>query len=148
MKLLFVQDNAINESLAITELSAYLEVRGVETYLLIDREERDLIGAARALAPDIVVIPCEIMGEAWCFEMIARLRLGLGSDLHVVVGGTYPTFFPDVVQRSDVPVILRGEAEEAMAEYVGLLQAGKDVTGTRNFSFNLGGGSSTTRCGP
>ena len=40
MRILFLQDNGINESLALTELSAYLKSAGHTTELFLEREEK------------------------------------------------------------------------------------------------------------
>ncbi len=138
-KILFLQDNAINESLALTELSAYLKINRHKTDLLIEKEETDLYRSIREIAPDIIVIPFSLGAERWFFSFYEKLQKHF-SDTTIIVGGTAPSFYPELVQEEHgINIILRGEAELAMLEFIEKFEAGEDVTSVDNFSFNLNG---------
>ena len=65
MKVLFVQDNPLDESQALIDLGAYLKRLGHSVTLLLDRVERDLVDAARGLEPGLVVIACSKLNHGW-----------------------------------------------------------------------------------
>lgn len=139
MKIVFVQDNALNESLALTELSGYLKSRGHQTDLFLGDEEKNLIAQVCGANPDVVIMPCSVLGEAWCFETYRQLKAALPPRVKILVGGTYPTFYPEMIETSGVEILWRGEAELAVEEFLDKLGRGEDYTGVANFSFNLGG---------
>ena len=92
-RILFLQDNGINESLALAELSGYLVARGHTTRLLLEREERDLLRSAREYQPDLIVVPCNVYAHRWVLDLLHRLDAAL-PGIPVLVGGTHPTFAP------------------------------------------------------
>ena len=90
MKVLFIQDNGINESLALCELSAALRAAGHETAVLLEREERDLFAAIDRFAPDWFLIPCSILAHTWALGMARRVKERF-PERPVILGGTHPT---------------------------------------------------------
>ncbi len=136
MRVLFVQDNALDESLALLELAAVLEARGHTVELLLDREEPDLVASARAVSPDVVLVACSVLNHGWARGVAHRLR-PLGRPL--VVGGTAPTLHPPLLRGSDFDWLIRGEAETPLlglldgnpAQAPGLFRyEGADLVGT------------------
>ena len=119
MNVLFVQDNALDESQAVVDLAALLRSRGHRPTLLLDREERDLERSAREARPDLVILPCSMLNHGWARKMSLRLRAALGR-VPLVIGGTAPTLFPDALRDAQADLIIRGEAERPV---LGLLEA-------------------------
>ena len=127
MRVLFVQDNGINESLALAELAGWLGNQGHEVRLLLDRQERRLEQKASAFAPDLVVVPCNVYAHTWALGMLRRLAAAL-PGAPVLVGGTHPTFAPDLLDEPEVSMILVGEAELVVSELLERLGNGCDYT--------------------
>ncbi len=128
MKVLFIQDNGINESLALTELAGWLGAKGHQVRLLLDRQERHLEKQAAAFAPDLVIIPCNVFAHVWVLSTLRRLATALPGT-PVLVGGTHATFSPDLLEEPELSMLLVGEAELAVAELLDRMAAGKEITG-------------------
>jgi radical SAM superfamily enzyme YgiQ (UPF0313 family) len=126
----FLQGNAINESLGVTDLAGHLVAAGVTTRLFIEREERDLPANLHAFTPDLVVVPTDLLGHNTGLRL-ARLAQN-ASSAPVVLGGTHPTFFPNVVERPGVDYAFAGEAEGVVADLVAAVRAGREVDAIPN----------------
>ncbi len=131
MRVLFLQDNAINESLALTELSAYLRAHGHQTAVLIEREERDFLGEAERFDPGLVVLPIGLLAHNWGIRTAMAIKTRL--EVTVVMGGPHPTFYPETilceVQGGDwIDALVQGEAETTVLELVETLERGGDIS--------------------
>ena len=67
MRLLFVQDNGLNESLAITDVSSVLKQKGVDTDIVLTREE-NLGRYVKINKPEVVVIAAGIFNCEWALS--------------------------------------------------------------------------------
>lgn len=120
MRVLFIQDHGINESLAVCDLSAMLRARGHETGLLLQAEEPRLMQRARRFEPDLVVLPVGVLAHNWAVRMSRELRSNV--DCPVVLGGLTPTFFPDLLTGTEADYLVQGEAELAVLDLVAALE--------------------------
>lgn len=120
MHVLFLQDNGINESLLLTELSAVLRAAGHHTSLLLEREEPDLRGAVEDEKPDLIFLPTSIRGHHWVLETCRRLRRWF-PGVPRVLAGSHPTFYPEILQFDEVEMILVGEVEQATLDLLAAL---------------------------
>ena len=114
MKVLFLQDNGLNESLLLTELSGVLRAAGHETAVLLEREELDWRGAIEAENPDLVLIPSSILAHVWVLKTARRVREWLPA-VPQVLAGSHPTFYPDILERDGVDMILVRELTSGLA---------------------------------
>ena len=131
VRVLFVQDNALDESQALIELAAYLEHLGHRCSLLLDRVEADLVAAARNAQPELIVVACSMLNHWWGRDVIRRLKSGMPKTI-VLVGGTAPTVFPELLSDALADGLIRGEAElvvEAVIEHIQSGQAWSHDTG-------------------
>ena len=125
MRVLFVQDNALDESQALIELGAYLTGLGHQCDLLLDRVDRSLEASAAALNPDLIVVACSMLNHWWGRDVGARLKSSL-PHVPVVVGGTAPTVYPELLSTAAFDAILRGEAETPLTAILAHLESGAD----------------------
>lgn len=130
MKVLFIQDNGINESLALCELSGFLKAAGHETDVLLEKEERDLFAQIEKYAPDWFLIPCSILAHDWALGMARKLKERF--PMPVILGGTHPTFYPEIVEEECVDAIIVGEAEGAALDICEAMKTGADIAGIKN----------------
>ncbi|MAE69829.1 MAG: hypothetical protein CME06_05105, partial [Gemmatimonadetes bacterium] len=115
MRIVFLQDDGINESLALTESSACLQRAGHRTRLLIERNERRFFRKLVDEDPRAVIIPADIGGEEWALDTCERARDATG--LEPVLCGTAATFRPDsLLEDGRARVLIRGEAEGAFLD--------------------------------
>lgn len=134
MRILFLQDSGINESLALCDLSAALLAAGHQTRLYLGDEEPALDQKIREYNPALCVIPCSVAGHTWPLSAAARVKRLL-PECFVVLGGTHVTFSPEVAGEPGVDAACIGEAEGAMVELAERLDAGKSVEDVRNLAF-------------
>lgn len=147
MKMCVVQENGLNESLALTELSAYLRTDGHNIALFIEREERSLEKSIASFAPDILLVPGDIGGHGWFHRMLSRLKRA--SPIPIVVGGTYPTFYPDdAFADPNVDYLILGEAETPARRLLEALQGGGDPSGIPGVWGRYRGGGFKNPIGP
>jgi radical SAM superfamily enzyme YgiQ (UPF0313 family) len=135
---LFVQDNGLNESLALTEASALLTAHGHRCRLTLTREEPDLERTVRRERPDLVVIPGSILARGVALRAARRVAAIGGPP--VVLCGTLPTFYPEVVLEPAILAAVVGEADHALLEVVEALAAGVDPAGLPNVRVARAGG--------
>lgn len=127
-KVLFINDNGINESLPTTEISAVLKTAGFETDLLIQKDEgKNFFGKISAIKPDAFVIPFDVMGQSWSIGITNELKKRW-REIPIVAVGTYATLFPEVLLQCDADVLCRGEAEYALLELFERMRDGKDFS--------------------
>ncbi len=122
MKVLFLQNNGINESLALCEASAALLRAGHHTRLLLEREEPKLERIIRDYAPDLVVIAVGLGLEEWPSAVAARVRAV--SQAPLVCGGTSPTVLPQLYARPPFAAVIVGEADETLVDLADAVAAG------------------------
>ena len=137
VRILIVQDNGLNESLALTEASALLWNNGHRCRLVIAREEPDLEAVARSWRPDMVLIPGSILARGFALSAARRLRECTGVP--VVLCGTLPTFFPEVVLDPAVDFAVVGEADWALVDLADALRDGGDPGALPNIRAAVGG---------
>ncbi|HPQ68890.1 MAG TPA: radical SAM protein [bacterium] len=111
MRICFLQDNGINESLALCDLSAYLRALGHDTQLFIEREEPRLLDAVRAYAPSLILITANILNSAWTLPMARRIKQAFPETV-LALAGTAATFLTeDLSRQAAADVLVLGEAE-------------------------------------
>lgn len=134
----FLQGNAINESLGLTDLAGHLKALGVETRLWLRREEKKLAARLRDWKPQLVVIPCDLLGHNTGLMLAAQAKEATNAP--VVLGGTHPTFFPNIVERPHVDFAFAGEAEGVVADLLAAVVRGEDPAGIPNLIRRTAGG--------
>ena len=125
VNVLFLQEKAIDESLALCEVASWLRARGHHCSLLLEREETDLWGEARAASPDVVVIPASVVNHPWTRATAREARRRLGVP--IVATGTAPTLHPDGLRSAELDYLVRGEAEGPLAGLLEVLDGGGDT---------------------
>jgi anaerobic magnesium-protoporphyrin IX monomethyl ester cyclase len=132
MKILFVQDNALDESQALVDLAALLKAQGHQCDLVLDREETHLTKVVRDFDAGLIVIPCSMLNHGWARACAGRIKQV--SDAAVVMGGTGPTLFPECLIDAPVDAIIRGEAEYAIGGIIDVLASGSRIEETRDIA--------------
>ena len=137
MKVLFLQDNGLSESLGICTLSAILKLGGHDVQLLIEREEKDLAGEMRRIDPDIVGFSCTT-GQHWHALQMAQ-RVKAWTNAFTIMGGSHPTFCPDVLRAKELDAICIGEGDYALRDLVDGMDSDCDIRSIPNIHVKSGG---------
>ncbi len=124
MKVIFLQDNGINESLSVTDVAGLLEDRGHECDLFIEHNERDFYGEVERSRPGLIVIPMDVWGEKKAIDMAGKVKQRV--DAPIVFAGTYPLLMPEIIERRGVDIVCVGEAEFPILELAEHIEQGKD----------------------
>jgi anaerobic magnesium-protoporphyrin IX monomethyl ester cyclase len=127
MRVLFLQNNGINESLALCEASALLRRAGHDTLLLLEREERWPEREIRRYDPGLVVISAGLGLHDWPFAVARRVRAWVRAP--IFCGGTAPTVLAESFVQPPMDGVLIGEADETLVELADGLEAGRDPAG-------------------
>lgn len=131
MKILFIQDNLINESLALCDLAGVLKKNGHEYILYVEKEEKNIIEKIKIFQPDLIIIPISIIAPQWGLAMLENIKRVLPGCL-LLMTGTYPTFFPEIIERTSADIILRGEAELPIMQLLARINDGQDYADLDN----------------
>jgi anaerobic magnesium-protoporphyrin IX monomethyl ester cyclase len=130
MRVLFIQNNGIQESIGIANLSGILKAGGHETGLLLVSHTSDLPAAILAFDPGLIAFSA-LTGLHHSIEKLAA-RIKDRFRIPIIVGGPHPTYSPEMIANPAIDVICRGEGELAMLELADTMERGGDVTGIRN----------------
>lgn len=132
-----IQENAINESMGICDLAGFLGSKGVSTRLFLRREEPELGRELKTFRPDMVVVPCDLMGHNSALQSAREAKQAV--DTTVVLGGTHPTFFHNIVLQPNVDYAFAGESEGVISDLLERRRDGADATDVANLIWNDGG---------
>ena len=139
LQFLFLQKDPI-ANLATMCLSAVLKAAGHGVEVLIEPAERNIVRAARRLAPDVVCLSATTGQHVWQLQVARALKARF--DPVVVMGGPHPTFYPKVLQEQEcLDFICLGEGEDCLVELAAALEAGADVSGIANLGWRDDDGS-------
>src|SRR5215813_5955006 len=114
VKTLFIQNNGIQESIGVANLSGVLKANGHETDLLLVSHTPDLIAAIRKYDPGLIAFSA-LTGVHHSLEKLA-VFIKQHLNIPIIVGGPHPTYSPEMVFGPGIDIICRGEGELAMLE--------------------------------
>ena len=130
MRVLFVQNNGIQESIGVANLSGILKANGHETDLLLVSHTPDLVGAIARYDPGLIAFSA-LTGVHHSLEKLA-VRIKQRLNIPIIVGGPHPTYSPEMIERPGIDIICRGEGELAMLELADAMEHDRDVTKIQN----------------
>lgn len=130
MRILFVTYDLYMEPLGILYLSSALKKAGHQTELAVLNEE-DVVEIAKQFGPDVVAhsLHTGIQGH----HLALNSRLKQEMDFFAAFGGPHPTFFPELIQESDVDGVCLGEGEYALLLLVERLETGQSPRDVANW---------------
>jgi radical SAM superfamily enzyme YgiQ (UPF0313 family) len=130
VKVLFIQNNGIQESIGLANISSILKANGHQTDLLLVSHAGHLLDEIRACAPDLIGLSA-LTGVHRSLEDLA-LFVKQHVDVPIIVGGPHPTYSPDMIHSPGVDIICRGEGELPMLELADAMEHDRDITAIRN----------------
>ncbi len=139
MKVLFIQNNGIQESIGVANISGMLKAHGHSTDLLLMTHTPDLESAVREINPQIIAFSA-LTGVHNSLITLAQ-RLKKIFDVPMIMGGPHPTYSPEVLNNDGIDIICRGEGEEAFLDLVTAMEAGKNFTRIPNLHVKTSDGT-------
>jgi anaerobic magnesium-protoporphyrin IX monomethyl ester cyclase len=139
VKVLFIQNNGIQESIGIANLSGILKANGHHADLLLVSHTPDLIGAIKQYDPGLIAFSA-LTGVHHSLEKLA-VEIKQQLNIPIIVGGPHPTYSPDMINSPGIDIICRGEGELALLELADAMEHDRDVTGIRNLHIKTRSGT-------
>jgi radical SAM superfamily enzyme YgiQ (UPF0313 family) len=137
MKILFLEiDTARTWALASVGpgyIASYIRLRGHEATLLRippNRAMQEVISSIEKEAPDIIGFSISTRQWRRAAQVAGEIRKRI--LIPTIAGGPHPTFAPEtVLECKAFDCVCLGEGEEAMAELLGYLEKGGEISGVR-----------------
>ncbi|MGE5360885.1 MAG: B12-binding domain-containing radical SAM protein [Bacteroidales bacterium] len=130
-RVLFVQDNGVNENLGLMSVAAVLREAGHQVELLLTEEHgRRFIPLAAAFHPDVIGLSFMTGNRRWARATASRLKAHL--DTPIIAGGVHPTLFPEDIDFGVFDYACVGEGEYPMLELTDALARGLPASGIQN----------------
>ncbi|MBI3012107.1 MAG: B12-binding domain-containing radical SAM protein [Elusimicrobia bacterium] len=127
MKILFLYWNHPVEPLGLMYLSSVLKRNGHQTKLAIIGGKKPISEVVAEFQPNMVAASGMTGSHIEFMEIVTGLKKE--HSFLSVMGGSHPTFHPEVIEEyKDLDIVVRGEAEKSVEELVNGLQGGSDVT--------------------
>jgi radical SAM superfamily enzyme YgiQ (UPF0313 family) len=128
-KILFLQ-NLPFEYMGPMYISALLKKHGHDCRLIIVSESRDYIREVIDFDPDLIAFSTMTGPHKWVLATAAAIKKSLNKP--IILGGTHPTFFPEIIHEPSVDMICMGEGEHAALELADKLDKGEDISRIQN----------------
>jgi radical SAM superfamily enzyme YgiQ (UPF0313 family) len=110
-------------------LSAALKSAGHHCDLLIeDKGPNDPV--IERFAPDLIAFSVTTGMHQWALKRTTELQAKF--RIPVIMGGPHATYYPEVLENSDLDFICRGEGEDAFVELVDRLENNRSVLDVKN----------------
>ncbi len=130
MKILFIQNNGIQESIGVSNIAGSLKANGHNCDLLLTSHTPDMEQAIRDVDPQLISLSALTGVHHSLISLAKRIKRRFG--IPIIMGGPHPTYSPEVINNEGIDMICRGEGELAMVELANNLQAGRDITKIAN----------------
>lgn len=130
MKLLFIQDSGLSESLGIMDISALLKENGHSCDLLIVSEEKHIFEKIRKYSPDLIGFSCTTNMRKWAVSLAKEIKKRF--SIPIILGGPHATYYPEIIENDCIDIICIGEGEYAILELLNNMKKKKDITKIQN----------------
>lgn len=116
MNVLFIQNNAINESFIITDIISYLKSQGHQADLLIASEEKKILfKKITEISPELIILPAPIFDIKNYLKLAEDLKIFINKQ--ILFWGSAATFYAEqLLLNQNIDFICRGEGEFAINE--------------------------------
>lgn len=130
MRILFcIYELGFADNIGIGFLSAVAKNRGHETYFM-SMDKQNLLNKISELHPDVVAYSATIIGYN---DMIEKNKIARKFyDFISIMGGPYPTFYPEDFKESGMNAYCIGEGEGAFDEFLERLENNKSYSNVAN----------------
>ena len=129
MKFLFLAWKHPVEPLGLLYISAMLKKHNHSTKIAVIGED-NLEEVVREYKPDVVAGSVMTGGQTEFLKITSNLKKV--HDFLALMGGSHPTFHPQVLEEEGLDIIAQGECEEAVAELADALEKKEDYTKIKN----------------
>lgn len=137
MRILFLTHDLITVPLGVSYISSVARNAGHEVTAAV-LNERDLPETAGRFSPDVIAFGCTTGFHRKYLEAVREIRESV--DALTVMGGSHPTFFPEVLEESEeLDFIIRGEAEDSFIQLLEALDGERGLESVGNLVYRKDG---------
>ena len=134
MKVLFInkfldKEAIYRDPLGIMTLAAM--VRPKHKVFVIEPVRENVKKRMDEIQPDVIAYSLRTGYHRYYIDL--NLKLKKKYKFISIFGGPHVTFYPNVINEEGVDTICQGEADEAFAEFVDVLEQGGDINKVKNF---------------
>lgn len=138
MKLLFIQENGLNESLGVAILSSAVKSSAHQCDLILVSHSKDIYKDIRDKQPDLLGFSCMTGSHKSLLTLIKVIKRKFPC-IPNILGGPHPTFYPEVLENEGLDMICIGEGEGALCDLMNGLSKKSDITKIPNLHIKRGG---------
>ncbi|TKJ40134.1 hypothetical protein CEE37_10385 [candidate division LCP-89 bacterium B3_LCP] len=130
-RLVFLHETPF-EYLGVLVLSGYLKEKGHDIEVFVASEEgKHFWDKVREYKPDWVGFSSIASIHHECYRLAKAAKKEL-DGIGTIFGGPYVSYYPDCIKREEVDVIIRGEGEEALLDFLNAHDEGEDYSSIPN----------------
>lgn len=135
-KVIFLH-NLVYEHMGPMYLSAILKRNNHDCDVFIQGYDGDIVEKTIEAKPDLVAFSCTTGQHKWASKIAKKIKEKY--QVLIMMGGPHPTYFPEVINDSNIDIICRGEGEYAFLELANALRDKKNITRIKNLWVKKGG---------
>lgn len=130
-RLLFIQDNGVNENLGIMSIAGVLREHGHHVDLILqDEHPKHFFDLIDQYNPDLIGFSFMTGNRAWASSTSKIIKQKFNKP--IIFGGVHPTLFPEDIDLSYVDYICVGEGEYPVLELLGAMENDEDCSKIQN----------------
>jgi anaerobic magnesium-protoporphyrin IX monomethyl ester cyclase len=129
-RLLFIQDNGVNENIGVMSIAGVLKAAGHDVDLLLTDEHPDYLKRVEDYDPDLIGFSFMTGNRRWAFATAKEIKERTNKP--IIFGGVHPTLFPEDIDFSYVDYVCIGEGEFAVSELLDGITSGTDCSQIQN----------------
>jgi radical SAM superfamily enzyme YgiQ (UPF0313 family) len=131
MKITFVQYD-VYDYVGLMQLAAVVEYGGHECSVIVDFSDAAILRRLRADPPDMVGMTCSAGVSRADAERLCALVKKEMPAVRTIIGGAYPTLYPDIFENKAFDFMCRGEGEVPLVELARALDNGTPINDIPN----------------
>jgi len=129
-RLLFIQDNGVNENIGVMSIAGVLKAAGHDVDLLLTDEHPDYLKRVEDYDPDLIGFSFMTGNRRWAFATAKEIKERTNKP--IIFGGVHSTLFPEDIDFSYVDYVCIGEGEFAVSELLDGITSGTDCSQIKN----------------
>lgn len=130
-RLLFIQDNGVNENLGIMSIAGVLRAHGHNVDLILqDEHPKHFFDLIDQYNPDLIGFSFMTGNRHWAFTTAQKVKQRVNKP--IIFGGVHPTLFPEDIDLSYVDYICVGEGEYPVLELMNAIENAGDCSSIQN----------------
>ena len=137
-RLLFIQDNGVNENLGVMSIAGVLRAHGHNVDLILqDEHPKNYVDLIHQYNPDLIGFSFMTGNRNWAFTTAKKIKQHVNKP--IIFGGVHTTLFPEDIDFNYVDYLCMGEGEYPLLELMNALENDDDCSNIQNLWMNRNG---------